>query len=243
MPKRPFANHALAFVNRAHALPGFPAIEIVSLAAAGMLATAGAFGTGAMPAPVRMIFWLLLMGWNALKWQAWFAWRVKSPRDWWRAAALGAILLNAMLPLEIFLLLRLCGVPAPFAPLTIWIDALAISAFLALAIALFLGRRKANAGKPIASDDRARLGLDPVRIHAVRAEDHYCRLQRFGDVLATLAEIDGEQIHRGAWVASAAGASPVREGRNWRLRLATGQELPVSATYRGRLRTRGWLRR
>ena len=107
---------------------------------------------------------------------------------------------------------------------------------------------------PGARDVLLRAGVrDLAHVHGVRAEDHYCRihlvggqsllvLARFADTLAELAGIDGEQVHRGAWAAAAGVDGAVRDGRAWRLVLADGTRLPVSASYAARVRARGWLR-
>lgn len=93
----------------------------------------------------------------------------------------------------------------------------------------------------------------PSDLLAVRAEDHYLRLHlsggrqplilyRFSDAMADLAGVDGEQVHRGAWVAPHAVKGAEREGRRWRLRLSDGSVIPVSESYVGAARRRGWLR-
>ena len=95
---------------------------------------------------------------------------------------------------------------------------------------------------------------DLADVQAVTAEDHYCRLHlaggakplvlaRFADVLAELGGIDGEQdssrrMDRGRRASTAR----MREGRAWRLVLADGTRLPVSASHIAAVRARGWLR-
>src|SRR5262245_51081858 len=74
--KRGFANRAFGFVKRAiprTEVPGFPLLWIACAAAAGLMIVTGGFNTGALPLGQRIGFWLLLMGWNALKWQILFA--------------------------------------------------------------------------------------------------------------------------------------------------------------------------
>jgi hypothetical protein len=91
-------------------------------------------------------------------------------------------------------------------------------------------------------------------IGAIVAEDHYLRLwladgrtplvlYRFGDAVRELAGIDGLQVHRGSWVAASAVAGAVREGRRWRLLLASGDSVPVSESFLPDVRARGWLAR
>ncbi|MFA6117662.1 MAG: LytTR family transcriptional regulator DNA-binding domain-containing protein [Sphingomonas sp.] len=258
-----FAKHARNFANRALALPGFPVLPIAGLAAGILMVVVGAFGTGEMPLATRIAFWAVLLGWNVLKWQAWFALLVRRPRDWPRTAAIGALVLNLPLPIEISLALRLFGIDYAPQPSRTWSEALAISAaiFLVLIIA-GIGRRMTPAAASVATPPSAvtpdglldRAGLnDPAALHAIEAEDHYCRLHlaggrsllvlhRFGDALAEVAGYDGAQVHRGAWVAASGVAGARRDGRRWLLLLADGAEIPVSASFAATARDRGWLR-
>ena len=99
-----------------------------------------------------------------------------------------------------------------------------------------------------------RNGSHPARVTAVSAEDHYCRVfedggsqrlmhARFGDVIGELADQDGTQIHRGAWVADRAVVDARRVGRGWEVALPCGTALRVSATHRAEAKRRGWLNR
>ena len=250
---RGFANAARNFVKRATALPGFAMMMLGGGAAIALATITGAFGTFQMPLGTRLGFWSVLIGWNMVKWQGWFAWRVRSPSDWRRAGLLGALVVNLPLPLEIPAALALFGLSTEISAVGVWIEAGAISAIL-FVIMLFTRRR------PVPSMPLADTGLlfragirDPAEVRAVRAEDHYCRvhlgdgrslliLARFSDTLAELAGIDGEQVHRGAWIAAAGMDGAVRDGRAWRLVLADGTRLPVSDTYLSAVRARGWLK-
>jgi hypothetical protein len=100
----------------------------------------------------------------------------------------------------------------------------------------------------------ARARVRPEALLAIAAEDHYCRLHhqggasvlilaRFGDALAAVADLDGAQVHRGAWVAADAVAAALRDGRRWRLRLVDGTSVPVSTSHVAEARRRGWLAR
>jgi len=251
---RGFANAARNFANRVVALPGFVPLTASGLAAIVLATITGAFGTIAMAYPARLGFWSLLIGWNIAKWIAWFSWRVRRPRDWRRAAAIGALVINLPLPLEIPLALRLFGVSTAIDPARTWIEAAAIS--VTLFVALFLARRAGPAKAVIPADTGIlfRAGVrDLADVHGLRAEDHYCRvhladgrtllvLARFSDLRAELAGIEGEQVHRGAWVAAAGVDGAMREGRAWRLVLSDGTRLPVSDTYLSAVRSRGWLK-
>lgn len=246
---KPFRN----FADRVVALPGF-AMRTIGGGAAIVLATImGAFGTIDMPLGQRLGFWAVLIGWNMAKWLAWFAWMVRAPQDWRRAGAIGAVVVNLPLPLEIPATLWLFGIPSDVDPLRTWIEAGAIS--LTLFVVLFFASPRRRAAPALADDGILfRAGVrDLADVQAVTAEDHYCRLHlaggakplilaRFADTLAELAGIDGEQVHRGAWIASASVDGAVREGRAWRLVLADGTRLPVSASYLAMVRQRGWLR-
>jgi hypothetical protein len=257
-PQRPrnrgFANAARNFANRVAALPGVVPLTASGLAAIVLATITGAFGTIAMAYPARFGFWSLLIGWNITKWIAWFAWRVRRPQDWRRAAAIGALLINLPLPLEIPLALRLFGVSTAIDPARTWVEAAAIS--VTLFVALFLARRSGRAMATVPADTGIlfRAGVrDLADVQGVRAEDHYCRvhltdgrsllvLARFADLRAELEGIDGEQVHRGAWIAAAAMDGAVRDGRAWRLVLSDGTRLPVSDTYLAAVRARGWLK-
>ena len=94
----------------------------------------------------------------------------------------------------------------------------------------------------------------PDQVLAIRAEDHYCRAylsggrnalihHRFSDALEEMADADGEQVHRGAWIANSGVARAERNGRAWRLVLPDGTAIPVSAKHAPRARARGWLNR
>ncbi len=99
----------------------------------------------------------------------------------------------------------------------------------------------------------ARAGVgDMGQVMAVEAEDHYLRLHladgrkplvlyRLRDALAELSHLDGEQVHRGYWVAGGAVRGlERRDGRKWALRLECGLLVPVSATFMPAVRRRGW---
>ncbi len=256
--KRVFAKPARLFASaaaRLSALPGFPLMWVMGAATALVLTVSGAFETGAMALPVRIGFWAVLMGWNTLKWQLWFAVLVRRNGDWWRAAGIGAVALNLPLPLEIMLALRLFGIAGGPRVAGVWVDALAISAAIFVALLLFtrrIYRRPATAPGFAATGLAARARFDPAALIAIVAEDHYCRLRfadgsshlvhyRFGDAVADAARLDGAQVHRGAWVAAPAIRGAARDGRRWLLLLADGSRVPVSARHLADARARGWL--
>ena len=257
-----FADGARNFVDRVgRHLPGFAGLSVGTLAAIVLMVVVGGFGTGALPLGLRSLFWTLLIGWNAVKWQAWFALTVRKPADWWRASAFGTVIVNLSLPLEIGAALALCGVRALMPAPTIWFEALAISAVLFVLVILVRSR----AGGPVSVPAQpatidphgllARAGVaNPAALRSIIAEDHYCRVHgaeaasalvhhRFRDALDEVAGLDGLRVHRGAWVADAAVAAARREGRRWLLVLTDGRSVAISARYVAAARTRGWLKR
>ncbi|MEP9358224.1 LytTR family DNA-binding domain-containing protein [Sphingomonas sp. KR3-1] len=247
----------MAFAKRAlpdRPVPGFPLLWIACFAAAALMTVTGGFNTGALPLGQRIAFWLLLMGWNALKWQLLFAWGVRKPSDWPRVALLGTVPLNLPLPLEIWLCGRLVGVAMAAMPLDVWARAVAISATI-FAVCTLVAWTLLRRLRPVRAETGllARARIAACDLSAIEAEDHYCRVHRrdgrselihyrFGDALAEVAGIDGAQVHRGAWVSATAVEGAAREGRKWRLLLAGGGSVPVSATYAAEARARGWLR-
>ena len=88
-----------------------------------------------------------------------------------------------------------------------------------------------------------RIGTDIV---AISAELHYLRvytrggealiLMSFGRAVEALGVIPGQMIHRSHWIALAHIATVESVGDRFVCRLDTGLELPVSRTYRSRLR-------
>ncbi|MDG2535625.1 LytTR family DNA-binding domain-containing protein [Sphingomonas sp. HITSZ_GF] len=255
--KRGFAKRALAFAKRAlprKAPPGFPLLWVACFAAALLMIVTGGFNTGRLPLGPRIAFWLLLMGWNALKWQLLFAWGVRKDSDWPRISLLGTIPLNLPLPLEIWACAWLVGTPMQPIPHEIWGRAAAISVviFTVCSVVAWLVLRRM---RPVRAETGllARARIAACDLAAIEAEDHYCRVHRrdgrsellhyrFGDALEEVARLDGLQVHRGAWVAADAVQGATREGRKWRLLLAGGGSVPVSATYAAEARARGWLR-
>ena len=93
-----------------------------------------------------------------------------------------------------------------------------------------------------------RLGRDLL---CLQMEDHYVRahtakssdliLTPLKDAIAELGDIDGMQVHRSWWVANAAVAEPVLNGRNLFLRLTNGLEVPVSRASVAKLKLAGWI--
>lgn len=97
-----------------------------------------------------------------------------------------------------------------------------------------------------------REGLAKWQPIALEAQDHYVRvhtiegsrlvLQRLSDAIAEVSSVEGLQIHRGWWVASAAVTGTfVEDGRRW-VRLVNGLAIPVSRARRREVLAQKWPR-
>lgn len=222
----------------------------------------GPFDTGRLPLPSRLVFWLVLVGWNSVKWWLWYAWagpRISDRRSAVLTALVGALLLNATLPLEIDLMFRAIGRPITLSWLGLYLMALLVAGGISALVASL--RQSPDApvvpAPPAASLLAQRAGLpDLAGVLMVTAEDHYLRLVladgareyrrplvlfRLGDALPELATQDGLQVHRSAWVARRHVRAARRDGRRWLLVLADGTEQAVSETYLPAVRAAGWL--
>jgi hypothetical protein len=245
------------FVTSQGGLRLYPAF---TAAAVLLCVLAGPFGTSALPLATRTLVWTVLIVLNAAKWWAWYHWLgPRMPTGRWGGVMLavgGALLLNATLPLEIRFVYRAVGLGFELPFLELWLVAVAISATISALVALAIGARAEDVPAGGAPQTVARglaLKTDLSRLLAVTAEDHYLRLHlergakpmllyRFGDALADLAAEDGEQVHRGAWIAARGVAGAERQGRRWWLRLPDGTRLPVSDRHLPAVRARGWLK-
>ncbi|MEO7504837.1 MAG: hypothetical protein ABIT69_06615 [Sphingomicrobium sp.] len=251
---RLFANHADRFANRANRLPGFAPILIGSVVALFFATLTGAFGTGGMAVGPRLGFWALVIGVNSLLWLGWFAWQIRSHRDWWRACLVGIIVLTLPLPLEIMLAAGLSTGQWPTPRLEVWGHGLGVGAGLLLLAAAI----QALWPRPVVAPDFGKSALwrhgvrDPASLAAIVAEDHYCRLWRrdgssllvhgrFADLVGELHGADGLVIRRGVWAAANGVGGVERDGRRLLVRLAHGELIPASASGRAAMRDAGWV--
>ncbi len=219
------------------------------------------FGSG-----LALTFWSVLVGVNMAAWLAW-RWRIQADGATARQFAIGAVLLNGLLAIEVPLLYQVMGRADAAIGWRPFAYGLLVTVFIAYL------RHTVRAKRPASQEhDRgtaavtvepinivttgilARAGIaDPSDLLSVRAEDHYCRLSvrnagsvlvhyRFKDAVSDLAHLPGAQVHRGAWVADHAVAGGRRDSRRWSLQLTDGTGVPVSETSVALCRTRGWLR-
>jgi hypothetical protein len=146
--------------------------------------------------------------------------------------------------------------PLSALPGTLW--TVAIISIGASCVAVLLNRRAAAAVALAAAApappkflERLPLKLRGAEVWAVEAEDHYLRLHtskgqdlillRLADAVAELDGIEGAQVHRSWWVARDAIVDAKRGDGRAVLTLKDGAEVPVSRTYAGQLRERGWI--
>jgi len=229
-------------------------------------AVAGPFDTMRLAFPSRLVFWLVLIGWNSVKWWLWYAWA--GPRTTTRGAAVlaavtGALLINASMPLEIDLMFRAIGKPMVLPWAGLYLTALMVAGSISALTALLRGPRGMVPVAAVPADVPVlaavpsllaqRAGLpDLADVLMVAAEDHYLRLVladgrrplvlfRLSDALPELAGLDGMQVHRSAWVARRHVVGARRDGRRWLLVLADGTEQAVSETFQPAVRAAGWL--
>ena len=231
----------------------------ISLAAAVFMTFVGAFGTDRAGLALRLAYWLALMlggwMWGMVVSRYFFRNVAKGPSVWWRVAAASLVLalpfsvvvryasiwvLNGHLPLSEFptLIVSVTGV-----------------AFVMMSINVLVARQGEGVTSASATPpkflERLPLKLRGAEIWAVEAEDHYLRLHtskgqdlilmRLSDAIAELEGIEGAQVHRSWWISRDAITEAKRGDGRATLTLRDGAEAPVSRTYAGILRERGWI--
>jgi LytTr DNA-binding domain len=247
------------------------AIELFVVAGAGLvLGLFGPFGTFAMPAPLRLLYWtgFLVSGFALFRpliaVGTWLAEAFALPR--WLATGLALSL--ASLPMTVLVQAAFGGfhVRALLAAsdfLEIYLDVWLIG-FLVNGLFWLLNRHPDEPAMPApqhvpseiaepalpAFHDRLPPGFGPLL--ALAGEDHYVRaigegrealvLVRLRDAIAELAGVEGMQVHRSWWVARGGVASAKREGRTVTLVLAGGREIPVARDKVAALRQAGWIK-
>jgi DNA-binding LytR/AlgR family response regulator len=238
------------------AATGFAVSTVVGLAL-GALGPFGSYLNGSLP--VRMAYWLVCL------WAGWLAFGVSLPilTRWAQTRGISAwlwmppaIAVLAVVPAAFsrILALRMWPVVGQVNALEWYGQCLVISALATVGIFWTTRSRAAMppGPNPLSADPRdrlpPRLGRDVL---CLQMEDHYVRvhtplgstlvLMSLSQAMAGLKDVEGVQTHRSWWVARAAIAGVVEDGRKLRLRLTGGLEAPVSRARVGVLREEGWL--
>jgi hypothetical protein len=232
----------------------------VAVAAAAFLTFAGAFGTGDIGLGRRATYWFTLMTLGTVVGTAiaGFFFNNERRRQWpgWLRAVVASIVMTV--PFSVVVWLGTVHILGGDVPLAAWpvlfVSVLSVSLVITAINMLMESRRPvlthAHAAPPKFLD-RLPLKLRGAEVWAVEAEDHYLRLHtskgqdlilmRLGDAVAELEGIEGAQVHRSWWVARDAIAEARRGDGRATLTLKDGSEVPVSRTYAGDLRQKGWI--
>jgi len=224
------------------------------------LTFSGAFSTGEAPLARRLAYWMTLMivgyFWGAFVSRFFFGDGQRRTSNVWLNVLLAALVIALPFTVVVwFATTRMFGSRIPFAGL--WMlfgPVLLVSLALTVINMLIETRREAltTAGpNPPKFLERLPLKLRGAEVWAVEAEDHYLRLHtskgqdlillRLADAVAELEGIEGAQVHRSWWVARDAITDAKRGDGRATLTLKDGAEVPVSRTYAGILRERGWI--
>jgi hypothetical protein len=145
-------------------------------------------------------------------------------------------------------------IPASGVPEMAWDTLLVCIGASILSVVIARRSAEAAAGAPPPPPkflERLPLKLRGAEVWAVEAEDHYLRLHtskgqdlilmRLADAVAELDGVEGAQVHRSWWVARDAITDAKRGDGRALLTLKDGAQVPVSRTYAGELRERGWI--
>ncbi len=234
----------------------------VAVAAGGVLAFVGAFGSDEAPVGTRLLYWipLMLAGglWGHACSRLIHRWIDEEGRPWLSIGLLTAVITG---PLAVvvwaysgFLFqggaLNLEALPFYLAPVGV------ITLTLAT-INVFLMRARptethaaAPGEAPSRFLERLPFKLKGAAIRAVEAEDHYLRvhtdrgsdliLMRLSDAVTELEGLEGAQVHRSWWVARDAVTGARRGDGRATLEVEGGLTVPVSRRYARALREAGW---
>jgi hypothetical protein len=238
--------------------------SLATAAAVGaFLAFAGAFGTDAVPAPTRLLYWVPMIVVGTVAGIAVWSHTARRPRIGEKPGLIWAVTTAVIaVPGTLFVwgyTLALLGRP-PRSSLLLFIEVAVISG--AMTAIMMLINRPGPATREAPPDartpppavrflERLPAKLKGATLYAVEAEDHYLRLHtskgsdlilmRIADAVAELDGIEGAQVHRSWWVARAAVETVRRDGRRVALVLKNGAEAPVSRPNVAALRESGWI--
>lgn len=233
----------------------------VAAASAFFLAFSGAFGTGDNPLWIRLTYWFTLMAlgyvWGAFVARFFFRGGRRRTGSLWLDATLASLLMSTPFTFVVWGASNLAfGAHIPVRALPILFGSVLLVSVAVMSLNLLIEGRPvalatAAAPPPVKFLERLPLKLRGADVWAVEAEDHYLRLHtskgqdlilmRLADAVAELEGLEGAQVHRSWWVARDAIADARRGDGRATLTLKDGAEVPVSRTYAGVLRERGWI--
>lgn len=232
----------------------------VTLAAGLFLTFSSAFGTGDAPLRLRLIYWLTVMFvgyvWGALVTGHFIRRGRLRSGNLWLDGGLAALTMSAPFTLVVWVATRtMLGSQIPVAGLPYLFGYVLLVSIALTGINILMETRQSAmthaAPAPPKFLERLPLKLRGAEVWAVEAEDHYLRLHtsrgqdlillRLADAIAELEGIEGAQVHRSWWVSRDAIADAKRADGRATLTLKDGAEVPVSRTYAGLLRERGWI--
>ncbi len=240
---------------------------MICLAAGVFLGLTGPLGTIALPAAVRLGYWIVAaLGGGLLGWACALLvlrWPPARDRAWLTILSI-AVLMTPPGTVLVWAWGKL-AVPDDAAfddwPRLAWavfLISLAMTALNRLILPGVIGGlvgAPAPVSEPPAPEASPFLGRLPPRlrgaaVQAIEAQDHYLRvhtdrgsdliLMRFSDALTELAGLEGAQTHRSWWVARHAVRAASRGDGRAVLTLDGGLEVPVSRAHAPALRAAGW---
>ena len=223
--------------------------DVAGAAAAGLfIGLIGPFGSYLNGSPVvRVAYWVAVLIFGVLIYGTALRLARRAALRWrfpgWAGVLAGAVAAAAPMAVVCVLIASQVWPFLKLSPLTWYLECLVMGLPLAAGYDLLLSRdaRRAKArGEP-----PRRFGREVI---CLQMEDHYVRvhtalgseliLMRLSDAVSRTGR-EGLQVHRSWWVASDAIAHVVRDGRNFRLKLLNGLEVPVARRAVSRLRGLG----
>jgi hypothetical protein len=230
----------------------------VALISGLFLTFSGAFGTSEAPLGVRLAYWMLLMGlgyaWGAFVARHFFLGGRMRTGNRWLDVGVAALVMSTPFTFVVWFASRtMFGANIPVAGLPILFGSVLLVSLAITAINMLIEAGRTTHAGPTPPKFLARLPLKlrGAEVWAVEAEDHYLRLHtskgqdlillRLADAVAELEGIEGAQVHRSWWVARDAIADAKRGDGRAMLTLKDGAQVPVSRTYAGMLREKGWI--
>lgn len=233
---------------------------VVAVVSGLFLTFSGAFGTDEAPLSLRLAYWmgLMVLGyvWGAFVARYFFRSSGRRTGSLWLDAIVASLIIAGPFTIVVWAASRLIfnaktslsALPILFGP--VLLVSLAITAINVL-IENRSHAAESDAPTPVKFLERLPLKLRGAEVWAVEAEDHYLRLHtskgqdlilmRLADAVSELDGIEGTQVHRSWWVARDAIADARRGDGRATLTLKDGSEVPVSRTYAGVLRDKGWI--